>query len=284
MQKGKKEEAGVMRTSQLLQKFSVADLFLHVFVAIDDYLQELSASGRYHLPDAPDRKGSISELMTMATVGDILEQPNDEVWFELVKQDHADLFPFLPDRTRSHRILLACERLFADFGLSLSEHEEDAVIDSIPIPICRGARYNRPREQVEASGGQGSLSWIMGYKLHAVVSAGGMFKRFAVVGANVADPTVAKVLLDPRIDDLSAVPQNCAYLGCGVTTPNRSNAKKPTLWTTAMPKTRKMVETVFSRMVRCDLLVFGQLNSFRSVRTKVCRKVTMHNFLLYLTH
>ena len=275
-----------MRTSQLLQKFSVADLFLHVFVAIDDHLQGLTASGRCHLPDAPDRKGSISELMTIATVGDMLEQPNDEVWFELVKQDHADLFPSLPDRTRYHRILLACERLFADFGLSLAttEHEEYAVIDAIPIPICRGARYNRPREQVEASGGRGSLGWVMGYKLHAVVSATGMFKRFAVVGANVADPTVAKVLLDPHIDDLSAVLGDCAYLGCGVTSPSRSNAKKPTIWTTAMRKTRKMIETVFSRMVRCGLLVFGQLNSFRSVRTKVCRKVAMHNLLLYLTH
>ncbi|MHA0036087.1 transposase (plasmid) [Deinococcus sp. PESE-38] len=158
------------------------------------------------------------------------------------------------------------------------------MIDSIPIPICRGARYNRPREQVEASGGRGSLGWVMGYKLHAVVSAGGMFKRFAVVGANVADPTVAKVLLDPHIDDLSAVLGDCAYLGCGVTAPSRSNAKKPTIWTTAMRKTRKMIETVFSRMVRCGLLVFGQLNSFRSVRTKVCRKVAMHNLLLYLTH
>ncbi|RJF72039.1 hypothetical protein D3875_11200 [Deinococcus cavernae] len=275
-----------MRTSQLLQKVSVADLFLHVFVAIDDYLQGLTASGRCRLPDAPDRKGSISELMTIATVGDILEQPNDEVWFELVKQDHADLFASLPDRTRYHRILLACERLFADFGLSLAttEHEEYAVIDSIPIPICRGARYDRPREQVEASGGRGSLGWIMGYKLHAVVSAGGMFKRFAVVGANVADPTVAKVLLNPRIDDLSAVLGDCAYLVCGVTAPSRSNAKKPTTWTTAMRKTRKMVETVFSRMVRCGLLVFGQLNSFRSVRTKFCRKVAIHNLLLYLTH
>lgn len=111
-----------------------------------------------------------------------------------------------------------------------------------------------------------------------------MFKRFALVGANVADPTVAKALLDPQVDDLSAVPKDCAYLGCGINAPSRKNAKKTAPWTTAMRKTRRMIETVFSRMVRCGLLVLGQLNSFRAVRTKVCRKVAMHNLMLHLTH
>ncbi|MFC6593126.1 hypothetical protein ACFP81_15035 [Deinococcus lacus] len=124
----------------------------------------------------------------------------------------------------------------------------------------------------------------MGHKLHAVVSAGGMFKRFAVVPANVADPTVAQGLLDSQVDDLSAVLGDCAYFGCGITAPSRKNAKKTSSWTTAMRKTRKMIETVFSRMVRYGLLVLGQLNSFRAVRTKVCRKVAMHNLMIYLTH
>ena len=64
----KKSEAGVMRTSQLLEHFSLTDLFTHVYVLVDDHFQQLSASGHYRLPKVHNRQATPSELVTIALV------------------------------------------------------------------------------------------------------------------------------------------------------------------------------------------------------------------------
>ncbi len=62
------------------------DLFLQVFVLIDDEPQ---------LPSQAHQKASISEILTIAIVGEILAQPFESVWYWLVTQNHQDLFPSL---------------------------------------------------------------------------------------------------------------------------------------------------------------------------------------------
>jgi len=103
-----------------------------------------------------------------------------------------------------------------------------------------------------------------------------------VVPANDADVTLGKALLDPAHDELKRVLGDKAYLGTGVWTPPKSNAKKPGPWSMWMDHARKLIETVFSSLTRKGHLVLGQLNSFRSVRAKVCRKVAAHNFARWL--
>ena len=159
-----------MRTSQLLEYFSLPDLFTLAYVLVDDHLQLLSAMGSYQLPMARNRQATPSELITIALVGDLLGQKNSETWFALVRQLYADLFPHLPERSRYHRHLLAARHLIASFGLSLSPKDADIlIIDSKPLPIAQGARMKRPRQQSEAKIGPGSMGWVMGYKLHGVV-------------------------------------------------------------------------------------------------------------------
>ena len=153
-----------MRTSQLLEHFSLSDLFTQVYVLVDDHFQQLSALGSWKLPNVHNRQATPSELVTIALVGDLLGQKNSETWFALVRHLYADLFPHLPERSRYHRNLLAAEQLVASFGLSLSPKEADIlIIDSKPLPIAKGARMKRPRQQSEAKIGPGSMGWIMGY-------------------------------------------------------------------------------------------------------------------------
>ena len=59
-------------------------------------------------------------------------------------------------------------------------------------------------------------------------------------------------------------------------------SKQPGPWTLWMDNARKLIETVFSSLTRKGHLVLGQLNSFRSVRAKVCRKIAAHNFARWL--
>jgi hypothetical protein len=56
-------------------------------------------------------------MFTLALVGELLSQPFESVWYWLVKQQHRDLFPRLPEYSRYHRVLRNAEALPAEFAL-----------------------------------------------------------------------------------------------------------------------------------------------------------------------
>lgn len=273
-------------TLHLLDQLTLTNLFTAVYVTVDDHLKAASLAGRFSLPCAPNQKGSYSELMTIALVGELLAQPHTGLWFDLVKGEQRALFPVLPHRTRFYRILKSLERVWADLALclpaGLGESDDLYVIDSKPVPICKGIRFKRPRAMVEAATGRGSMGWTHGFKLHAVVNTAGLVCRFAIVAANESDMTVARHLLEPG--EAGVTLGDKGYQGCGVYAKPRSNLKKPPLWTGLMDRTRKMVETAFSSLARSQHLGLGQLNSFWSVRAAVCRKVAAHNLAYFLLH
>ena len=104
---------------------------------------------------------------------------------------------------------------------------------------------------------------------------------FALTYANEHDITVARCLLDERYDDLHGLIGDKAYLGLGIYTPPKQNAKEPGFWCDFFAKARKSIEAVFSSLQRCRNLAL-QLNSFWSSRASVCRKVAAHNLILFL--
>jgi Transposase DDE domain len=272
-------------TRQLLEQHTLEDLFTLVYVLIDDYLKTSVQHARFTLPASNKQKASYAEIMTISALGELLGQADAGAWFLLVKRDHTDLFPSLPDVTRYYRVARNLERVWADLALCLANIVEDDtvyVVDSKPIPVCKGARFKHPRAMSEAARGFSTLGPVYGFKLHAVVNNARMIVRFAVVAANEADVTVARALLNPETDELERVLGDRAYLGCGLWCPSKSNALHPKPWTAWMDAARKLVETVFSSLTRVQHLVLGQLNSFWSVRSSVCRKVAAHNLALWL--
>jgi hypothetical protein len=82
--------------------------------------------------------------MTIALVGELRSQAYAGDWFEFVKVEYAALFPVLPHRTRYYRVLKKLERVFADFALRFSRGDCLHVIDSKPLPICKGCGGNGP--------------------------------------------------------------------------------------------------------------------------------------------
>ena len=130
------------------------DLFLQVFVLIDDFLQPFEPQ----LPSQAHQKASISEILTIAIVGEILAQPFESVWYWLVTQNHQDLFPSLPHPSRYHRILRNSERLIAQLALSVTGEQQGVkLIDSKPLPVAKGqARFvgetPRGREGIQHDG------------------------------------------------------------------------------------------------------------------------------------
>lgn len=162
---------------------------------VDDSLKSSVAIGRFVLPSAPNQKGSYAELMTIALVGELRSQHHVGNWFDLVKLEYRALFPELPHRTRYYRILKKLERVLADFALRFSRGDTLHIIDSKPLPICKGVRWKRPRAMTQATSGRGSLGLFYGFKLHAVTDQQGLICRFAIVPAHEHDVTVGRLLL-----------------------------------------------------------------------------------------
>lgn len=77
--------------------------------------------------------------MPIALVGDLLNQADTDLWFNLVKREYGELFPELPDDTHYYRALNNLERIWAYFALFLTaQHELLAYnIDSKPLPVCK---------------------------------------------------------------------------------------------------------------------------------------------------
>jgi len=86
--------------------YTLEDLFLHVFVFIDEWLK--ANEPRFKLPQQPRQVASYSELLTIALVGELLAQPYESIWYWQVRQNHRALFPKLPAYSRYHRIVTQC--------------------------------------------------------------------------------------------------------------------------------------------------------------------------------
>lgn len=268
-------------TAHFQGQSTLIELFTVVYVRVDDYLKRSVEVGRFSLPRAANQKGSHAELMTIALVGELRSQDHSGNWFDSVKVEYAALFPELPHRTRYYRVLKKLERIFADFALRFTGEDTLHVIDSKPLPVCKGVRWKRPRAMTEATSGRGGLGWFYGFKLHALTNQHGVICRFAVVSANEHDVTVAKCLL---ADTTAAVIGDEGYAGSQVYAQPKANELHPRVWTPALGWLRKSIESVFSSLLRSRHLLSSQLNSFASIRASVCRKIAAHNLAWFLTH
>ena len=251
---------------------TLEELFLTVFVHIDDWLK------RYHgvLPQQPAQKASYSELFTIAIVGEILAQPYESTWYWIVKQTFDKLFPELPHYTRYHRILRNAEKLLAELALSVLPENRIHLIDSQPLPVAKGKRASWSKFP-EAAKGFSTMGMVFGFKLHALTSVEGLFERWAFAAANHADVTLARELIEGLEGEL--ILGDKGYIGCGVTTPKRSNMEGDGVWTEQLNRARKRIESSFSSLVRSLTLHAAQVKTFLSLRTRVNLKIAAFNLL-----
>ena len=241
---------------------TLEDLFLTVFIYIDDWLKPYQDI----LPKQPAQKASYSELLTIAVVGEVLAQPYESTWFWIVSQTHRDLFPTLPEYSRCHRILRNAERLVAELALSVLPENRVHLIDSKPLPVVKGKRTTWARFP-DAARGFSTMGMVFGFKLHALTGVEGLFERWAFAAANHADVTLAKELIEGLEEEV--IVGDRAYIGIGVLTPARSNMAGDGVWTQRLSRARKRIESSFSSLVRSLTLHAAQVKTFLSLRTRV---------------
>ena len=255
--------------------YTPEDLFLHVFVLVDDWLEENAE--RFKLPRQKSQVASYSELFSIALVGEIMAQGFESVWYWIVKHSYKALYPKLPDASRYHRIITNAERLWAELALYIAKRLPDTAvkaIDAKPLGVAKGKRAERCK-CLEAAKGFSTMGMVHGFKLHAVVNMYSLFERWTYLPADKHETQAASALVS---QEQAIVAGDKAYLGVqGITTPKRKNMTRDTGWNKTLNRLRKRIETAFSSLVRSFNLHTAQVKTFRSLRAKVNLKIAAYN-------
>src|SRR5918912_229258 len=187
------------------------DFCLYMYVLVDDLWARIDP--RYRRP-GPAPACSDSELLTMVLVGECRGWDQET---ELVAawQDYRALFPVIPERSRLHRRRRALQQALNDLrrvALTLLDLAQDrqAVIDSLPVPVMHfhlvpSSANTSTWRAAGASFGKVSSKkqTLFGYKLHLLVTLGGVILDFVLAPANVHDLTVGEALLAEQRDLLA---------------------------------------------------------------------------------
>jgi hypothetical protein len=188
----------------MIQDFE--DFCTWAYVIVDDIWQQISPL--YRRPGPLPVCGD-SELMTMALVG---ECRGWDIETELLSHfgEHLDLFPRIPSQSRFNRRRRNLASAFNLIRLCILRcldvaQDRQCLIDSLPIPVVHfhlvpgstgdwrayGARFGKVASKKQT---------IFGYKLHLLITLGGVILDFELAPANANDLEVGFELLVEHTD------------------------------------------------------------------------------------
>jgi len=279
------------------------DFCLWTYVVVDELWQRLGPLVRR---PGPAPACSDSELLTLAIVG---ECRGWDVETELLGcwQAHRDLFPHLPSQSRFNRrrrqLADACNLVRrAILGLlDAVAQDRQCVIDSLPIPVMAfhlvpGSAATADWKAAGATFGRVGTKrqTIFGYKLHLLVTLGGVILDFELAPANAADLTVGEELLSEHTD-LAALGDK-AYISapaaadlwerCRVTlltVPRRNQTwQLPEPLCRLLNGARQIVETVNGQLDAQFHIETNRAHTFAGLCARLHTKLAAHTLCLYL--
>jgi transposase len=277
------------------------DFCLVSYVIIDDLYQQLAPL--IGLKPGPQAECSDSELITMAIVGECREW-NKETTLLANWRFFPDLFPILPSRTRFNRRrsnLAQVINLIRQALLRLLEVASDkqCVIDSLPIPVIHFHLVPRSRNDWKVYGAAfGRVSskkqTIFGYKLHLLVTFGGVITDFELTAANADDRHVGiellqrqrnlEVLADKAYISAAIAQALADYNQVKLVTLPKSNQKKQvsTAQRWLHNHFRQIVETVNGQLTEQFNIEENYAHGFWGLVSRLYTKLTAHTLCLYL--
>jgi hypothetical protein len=267
------------------------DFCLMLYVIVDDLYRTLPAHVK---PRGEAPACSDSELLTMVLVGECLGWHEETVHVSQW-QRHRDLFPHQPERTRLNRrrraltdaLCVLRQRLLGVLDLA---QDRQCVVDSVPLPVIGfhlvpGARSANDWRAWGAD---------FGYKLHLLVTLGGVIRDFVLAPASAHDITIAPELLGAQ-EDLVVI-GDTGYVSApvatalrderGVTllTPRRRNQREQ--WPVALTKVwnglRQVIETVNDQLTAQFGLDRHHARTFPGLAARLATKLTAHTLCIAL--
>lgn len=276
------------------------DFCLWVYVIVDTLYQQIEP--------LLDRRGpqplcGDSEVIAMSFIGECRGWDQET---ELLSQmqEHRDKFPHIPSQSRFNRRrrnLMFVTNLIRRLILAQLDVAQDqqCVIDSLPIPVVQfhlapsstgewpayGAAFGKVSSKKET---------IYGYKLHLLITLGGVILDFELAPANADDGSVGFELLSEHTD-LEVIGDK-AYI---------SQAKAAELWrqnwirlrtlprrnqkAQLAPQTRRLfnslrqiIETVNGQLAAQFNIETNHAHTFWGLCTRLYTKLTAHTLCIYL--
>jgi hypothetical protein len=278
------------------------DFCLYLYVVIDDLWAQI---GHHYRRPGPAPACSDSELLTLVLAGECRgwDQETDSLagW-----QAYRSLFPVLPERSRFNRRRRALMHAVNELrrallpALDLAQ-DRQAVIDSLPVPVLRFHLVpSSPNTATWKAAGAafGKVSskkqTIFGYKLHLLVTLGGVILDFELAPANVHDLTVgAELLAEHR--DLLALGDKAYYstpvaatlaAAAGVRLFALPRATQRTQLPPAVvmlhTRCRQLIETVNEQLADQLHIEDNHAKTFWGLCARLYSKLAAHTFCVYL--
>lgn len=276
------------------------DFCTYVFVIVDDILHELAPVLKRPGP-TPDC--SDSELIAMTLVGECRRW---DVETELLSnmREHTDLFPCIPSQSRFNRRrrnLMFVINLIRRIMLSWLDLAQDrqCLIDSLPVPAVQfylvpsstgdwkahGARFGKVPSKNQT---------IFGYKLHLLITLGGVILDFELAPANAADLTVGFEMLSQHTD-LNVLGDK-AYISAPKaaelwqsnrlrlqTLPRRNQKRQvPPEIKRLFNAVRQTIETVNGQLSEQFNIETNHAHTFWGLCTRLYSKLTAHTLCVYI--
>ena len=273
---------------------------LYVYVIVDEICQQLSP---FLKRSGPTPVCSDSELIAMTLIS---ECKGWDVETELLSnwQSHRDLFPHIPSQSRFNRrrrnLMFIFNRI-RRILLSWIDVAQDnqCVIDSLPIPVVNfhlvpsstgdwrayAARFGKVPSKKET---------IFGYKLHLLVTMGGVIVDFVLAPANATDLNAGLDMLFEHTD-LTVIGDK-AYISAEqaaelwhtnrlrLQTLPRKNQKKqlPKPIRKLFNAVRQIIETVNGQLDGQFNIETNHAHTFWGLCTRLYAKLTAHTLCVYI--
>lgn len=235
-----------------------------VFCLADDFVRDLTRVGRLR-QRGPAPLLADSEVLTIEAVGEFLGLDTDQGLHAYFRRHFTAFFPGL--RT-VHRTTLARQGAnlwlvkiaFWQHLAAATRHDgELALIDSLPVPVCRFARaYRCQNFRGMAAFGRDPLAHqtYYGLRLHLRVAWPGVITAATLAPANDDDRTVAPQMLAGlngwALGDggywSPALRAELAADGVDLLAPPRGKTARTARWPAWLVQTRRRIETVLSQL------------------------------------
>lgn len=276
------------------------DFCLWVYVLVDTIYQEIEPV--LHLR-GPKSQCSNSELIAMSLIGECRGWDQET---ELLSQmrEHRDKFPVIPSQSRFNRRrrnLMFVTNLIRRLLLAQLDLAQDnqCVIDSLPIPVVQfhlvpGSTGEWPAYGADFGKVASKKETIFGYKLHLLITLGGVILDFELAPASADDGTIGFELLAEHTD-LDVIGDK-AYINQAkaeelwrqnrirLRTLPRRNQKKQ-----LAPEVRRLINGVRQMIETVNSQLSGQFNietnhahTFWGLCTRLYAKLTAHTLCIYI--
>ena len=246
------------------------------------------------------QKMSDLEVVALSLTAEFMSIDSENSLFKQLNQ--AEI-PNLIERSqfnkRRRKLFLFSEEIRTKLAKEFLEFEDYFIVDSMPLEICKFSRHSRIKickEEFESAPSKGFCAsqnnWYFGYKLHGVCSVSGIFHSLDITKAEVHDVHFLKNIKQQMSD--------CVLLGdrgylsesiqldlfqtvkVRLETPKRSNQKDYKQQPYIFRKSRKRIETLFSKLCDQFMIRRNYAKSFEGFKTRILAKITSLTLVQYI--